>query len=153
MVETLLDCDGRLFGQGRTAPCVLLGCDCPVYDADVSGFRGLSIGVAGHACKYVPRMHQSKVGMRELAARPLLIWIFERRRSREHLILTECTQYFHVPLLERILGHAFTLDLFTMGPEDFGVVGNSTLPIMRYGFAAGDRWHVRILPYIVIDQG
>jgi hypothetical protein len=119
MVFALQNCEKKLFRPGSTCWCILHEAECKLFEHSADCGR-LTIEIAGHTCKDVSRMNSKRPGLSGPSGRVLLVWMFERRRRREDLVITECTQDFPPEIFEQFLGMYYEITSFLLGPEQLG---------------------------------
>eukprot|EP00969_Alexandrium_andersonii_P225296 9950717-Alexandrium_andersonii.AAC.1 len=119
MKAFLTSVEPKLFRPTATAFCVAHGRRC-LQCEPITGATGLKVEVAGTICKDVSFMHKERPGLYGRSAGPLPVWIFERRSSREDLVLTERTPAFPVAVYEELLSDLYVIRTLVAGPEDLG---------------------------------
>jgi hypothetical protein len=83
------------------------------------GKPGLTLHVAGTTCTDWSRRGQ-RAGLAGKSTRPFYIWVHERLRRREHIIIQECTEDFPESLLHEALGQYYEIYTILLGPDDLG---------------------------------
>eukprot|EP00974_Lingulodinium_polyedra_P018283 1767853-Lingulodinium_polyedra.AAC.1 len=76
--------------------------------------------IAGVTCKDFSRMNKNRQGVLGPSGRILLLFIFEIRRVRYDLVITECTPLQDLAPFETLLGKFYTIESFLWGPEQLG---------------------------------
>lgn len=103
----------------RHAFCYKHGGRCE-FGLGGGSFEGLRLCVAGVTCKDFSTMNATRQGVLGPSGVPLLTFIFDVRRNRYDVLVTECTPLQDLKPFEDFLSHLYTWETFLLGPEDSG---------------------------------
>lgn len=117
MINVLIQMEPDLFKNHPKAFCAKHSRSCCFSETASAKLR---VHIAGLTCKDFSRRKRGRKFQFGTSGRPMLIWAFERRHSKEDIILVENTQDFDMALLERVLGELYEMFTFVAGPEDLG---------------------------------
>ena len=116
MAEILNHCSPHLFCDGAQGKCDVHNGNCPLYPPQ---HGKLSIHWAGTICIDLSVMG-SQSGPCGPYSKLFLLWVHERRKRQETLLIHECTPAFPESLLLRFLGDIYAARSIIFGPEDLG---------------------------------
>ena len=106
------------------APCVVHGCDCPIFPEPPEAFAGLVCSVAGISCFDFSSMGTAHRFLGE-SALPFVIWAAERRLADEDFFIAENVPAFDEAMLAQLMCGMYDMVCLRVCPTCFG------LPIAR----------------------
>ena len=119
IMEMLTNPANRAFLDSHCAPCVKCGSECKLYEKPHPRKHCMVIHAAGASCKDWSRRGLRR-GLSGKTARPFLIWLAERVRRQEDIVIEECTEDADEHIIEKWMKPTHYIIVMVFGPDDIG---------------------------------